>query len=267
MPRPPLLNFWLADIRKAALIACVAMVLGVLIPAWDGARTMLAIESMRQWSVPVIVLTWCFTAIMPVFYFALYRNKGLPDFPKSLRLLSLTAAIVLGAITVAGLPQWIESIGSYWADIKVFDWSAGAVTVLDAAQEPGTSKQAAALLGTFSDLAYIGLLIAFFRHERKESPENNSVSKLLSVATKIAVIAGGLVVAGCLVRLPVMPYVYVELRDHAMEVGLKPPRLGTIMVDAVRTLLIQACFYTAPYVVYRSRARRPEAPEHAMSTL
>ena len=66
------------------------------------------------------LLAVCFTAILPVFYFALYRNEGLPDFPKSLRVLSLIAAIVLGIIMVAGLPRWIESIGSYWGGHQRF---------------------------------------------------------------------------------------------------------------------------------------------------
>src|SRR5579862_1599883 len=109
---------------------------------------MFAIESIPHWIVvPLIVLIFCFTAIMPAFYFALYRNEGLPDFPKTLRLLSLAAAIVLAIITAAELPRWIESIGSYWADISVFDWSAGAATISMAVHEPATRTQVASLLG------------------------------------------------------------------------------------------------------------------------
>lgn len=266
MPWPKALTFWLTDIRNAALIASVAAILGVLIPVWDGARSMLAIESIPHWIVlPLIVLILCFTAIMPVFYFALYRNEGLPNFSTSLRILSLTGAIVLGAITAAGFPQWIESLESYWADISVFDWSAGAATVSMAAHEPGTRTQVTSLLGEFSNLAYIMLLIAFFKHASKETDRDITNSRMLVIMTKIAVIAGGLVVAGCVIRLPFMPLVYSQIRDLAIQVGRTPPRLATLMVDAVRTLLVQACLFTAPYVVYRSSLRGAVAVEPAIS--
>jgi hypothetical protein len=258
MPWPKVLTFWLTDIRKAALIACVAMVLGVLIPAWDGARTMLAIESIGSWSIPLILLTYCVTAIMPVFFFALYRNEGLLDFPKSLRVLSLAAAIVLGVITVAGLPQWIETLRSYWADIRTLDWTAGAEAVSIVAGEPGTYTQVATLLGGFSNLAYIMLLIALFKQAGKETDGDIPNSRMLAIMTKIAVIAWGLIVAGCVVRLLFLPFVNSQIRDLAIQVGRTPPRLGTMMVDAVRTLLSQACLFTAPHVVYRSRLRRTE---------
>ena len=266
MPWPKVLTSWLTDIRKAALIACIAAVLGRLIPEWSAAKSMYAIETMRQWSVPLIVLGFCVDAILPAFYFALYRNEGLPDFPKRLRVLSLVAAIVFGAITVAGLPQWIESVESYWADIKVFDWSAGAATVSMAAREPGTRTQVTSLLAEFSNLAYIGLLVAFFRQERTASSGEIPISKLLAVTAKIAVIAWGLVVAGSLVRIPIMPFNYFEFRDLAIQVGRTPPRLGSMMAEAVRMLLVQACLFTAPYVVYRSRVRPALAVEPAIST-
>jgi hypothetical protein len=266
MPWPKVLTSWFTDIRKAALIASVAVVLGGLIPELNAAKLMFAIDSMRRWSIPLIGLGYCFDAILPVFCFALFRNEGLPDFPKSLRLVSLAAAIVFAIITAAELPRWIESIGSYWADISVFDWSAGAATLSMAAREPGTSNQVAALLGTFSNLAYIGLLIAFFRHAGKQSRGDLAVSRLLAIMTKVAVIAWGLVVAGSLVRLPFMPYGYVELREAATQLGRTPPRLATMMVDAVRLLVVQACYFTALFVVYRSRLRRTQAAEPAIST-
>jgi hypothetical protein len=266
MPWPKALTFWLVDVRKAALVAGVATVLGSLIPGWNAALSMYAIESMRQWSIPLIVLGYCFDAILPVFYFALYRNEGLQDFPRSLRLLSLAAAIVLGIIMAAWLPQWIESFGAYWAEIRLLDWSAGAATVSMVAREPGTSRQLAALLSTFSNLAYIGLLVTFFRQERGESSEDIPVSKLLAVATKVAGIAWGLVVAGSLVRLPFMPFVYIQIRDLAISSGRRPPQLEAMMLDAIRTLLVSTCFFTAPYAVYRSRLRRTEAAEPPIPT-
>jgi len=83
IPRP-LLSIWLTDIRKAFFTAGVAAVLGVLIPTWSATQLTFAIESLRPWSIPLIVWMYCFTAIMPVFYCALYRNEELPELPKSL---------------------------------------------------------------------------------------------------------------------------------------------------------------------------------------
>ncbi len=256
-------TLWLTDIRKAALIASVTATLSVLMPAWYAVRTVLLIESNHSWTILLIPLIWCFTAILPVFYLALYRNEDLPEFPKSLRVLSLAAAIVLGVETVAGLPRWIGSLGSYWTAIRMLDWRPGAVTILDAVREPGTSVQLGALLNMLSTLAYIGLLIAFSREERTASSEDIPVSRLLAVTTKIAVIGWGLFVAGSLVRLMFMPYVYHEIRDLAIQIGRTPPGAGNLIMDAVRTLLVQACLFTAPYVVYRSLLRRPAPAEHA----
>jgi hypothetical protein len=264
MPWPKVLTPWLADVRKAALIAGVAAVLGVLMPAWSAARTMLAIETMRQWSVPLIVLIWCFTAIVPAFCFALYRNEGPLDFPRNLRVLSLTAAIVLGVVTLAALPQWIESLGSYWADISTLDWTAGAATVSIVVRKPGTFTQIATLLGEFSNLTYIALLIAIFRQAGGQP--RGEISRPLAVVSKVAVIAWGVWVAFNVVRLVFTPYTYFQLRDFALQVGRTPPRLEAMMVDVVRTILSQACLFTAPYVVYRSCVRRADATARAVST-
>lgn len=256
----------LLDIRRAALIAAVAGALVILTPAWTGARMILGIDSLRPWFIPLFLLEFCVSAFMPLFYFALYRNEGLPEFPKRLPMLSLLAAIIFSGFTVAELPRWFESFGPDWATIRTLDWKPGAATMLDAVREPATIRELTSFLGVLSNFACVGLLVAFFRQDPKESSRGISVSSFLFLMTKIAVIIGGLIVAGCLIRFLFMPYLYIQLRDLATQNGVTPPRLANLILDAVRTLLIQACLFTAPYVVYRSRARHTEARESVVST-
>jgi hypothetical protein len=239
MPWPKVLIAWLTEVRKAALVACVATVLGVLIPTWSAARSIFAIESVRPWSVPVIVFMCCVTAIMPTFYFALYRNEGTLHFSKRLRSLSLMAAIAYGLLEAVQMAKWSGT---------------------------STTSLIADSLAVLSDLATIWLLIVFFRHASDESLGDVPVSRQLNLLTKIAVITWGLVVAGCVVRLPVMPFVYIQLRDAAINIGRKPPQLEAMISEAVRTLLVQACLFVAPYVVYRSSLPGTVAVEPAIAT-
>jgi len=72
-------TFWFTDIRKAALIACIALILSLPVPMWNATQTMFALASThpqrRGWIIPTTVFIYLFTAIMPVIYFALYRNE------------------------------------------------------------------------------------------------------------------------------------------------------------------------------------------------
>lgn len=251
----------LLDIRRTALVTGVAAVLGSLMPVWTGMRMILGIDSLRSWFIPFLLLELCVSALMPLFYFALYHNEVLPEFPKRLRILSLLVAIIFSGITVAELPRWFGSFGSYWATIRMLDWRPGAATLLDVVREPGTYRQLASLMAVLWNFAYVGLLVAFFRQDPKESSRGIPISSFLSLMTKIAFIAGALVVAGCLIRLLFMPYIYVQLRDLAIQNGVTPPRLATLILDAVRTLLLQSCLFSAPYVVYRSCLRRARPVE------
>lgn len=74
------ITLWLTDIRKLALINCIAVVLCLLIPIWNGTQRLL--PSGQKWIIPVLVLLSLFSAIMPAFYFALYRNQGTLRFPR-----------------------------------------------------------------------------------------------------------------------------------------------------------------------------------------
>jgi hypothetical protein len=112
--------------------------------------------------VPIIVFGYLFTAIMPVFYFVLYRNEEALRFLKHLRMLSLITALVFGLFAAWNLSGWIGSVGSYWRAISMLDWRSGGASILAVARDPRTVNQVASLLDECSNLAYILLLIAFF---------------------------------------------------------------------------------------------------------
>jgi hypothetical protein len=212
----------------------------------------------KQWLVPLLVLACLVTAIMPVFYFALYRNEGSLRFPKNLRQASLVTALVSGLIVGSGLWHWFGSLGSYWRAMEALDWKSGATSVIAAARDPRTIGQVSTGLGVLSSLAYILLLLAFFLQANSELPTDADVpvSALLRRVTKLALVAWGLWVAFNLFRVCVTPYYYFQLRSVALQAGRRPPQLGIFMAKPIRTFLEQACLFMAPYIVYNSW-RRP----------
>jgi hypothetical protein len=231
------------DVRKAALIACIAAVLGLLIPVWNSTHQVLAIESARPqlwWAIPMIVLLDLFAAILPLFYFALYRNEGALQFPKDLRLLALAAGLALSTITAVGLPGWIASFRS--------------TSVMPSVREVWTIGDTSTLLGAFSNLAGILLLITFSRQGVNEL-HGPSLSRLLVTVTRVAVITWGFWVAFNVLRWFLTPYTYVQLRNYAQQIGRISPSFAYVVGDASRTLVTQACLLAAPYIVWRASSR------------
>ena len=155
-------------VRKAALIPCVASALALVIPAWNATQSLIATTSThalsKWWIIPTIPLMYLFTAIMPVFYFALYRNEGTLRIPKRLRLLGIAAAIVFGITVAAATPGWIRSLEPLWAVVKAVDWRTGATSLLTAGRNPWIINPVASLVNMFSNVVYILLLIALSRH-------------------------------------------------------------------------------------------------------
>ena len=248
---------WFTTVRKAALIACIAAVLDLLIPGSTAIRSMLATASTQSsstwWALPVSSFTVLFSAIQAVFLFALYRNEEPLRLTERMRLLSLAAAAILGVIVALELPRWIVSLGPYLTAMKRVDWTSGATSLGMAVRDPGTVRVAAALLSLFSNLAVFLLLIALFREAGHTPIADAPVSPLLGVMAKMAVIVWGLWLAFNLLRLVLTPYSHSQLRDYAIQTGQSPPALGDMMAEAIRTLLITACVFTVPYVIYKRR--------------
>jgi hypothetical protein len=253
------LTRWFTDLRSIALIACVTGVLSLPLPIWNALQTTIVTGSPSGFwkfaGIPVVVSLTLFTAIMPVFYIALYLNETVLHFPKRLRLLALVAATTFGAIVLTALAAWVRSIAAYFSAMKTFDWSTGATSVLAFARDPRTIGAVSTLLAELSNIACILMLIAIFRWA-DEPLYNVPISRMLRVMTKVAVISWGLVVAFLVLRVIAMPYVFFQLRAYAFQIGRTPPRLWVMMAEAIRTLLIQACLFATPYIVYRSQRER-----------
>jgi hypothetical protein len=204
---------WLTDIRKVALLACVTSVLSLVMAEWIGRP-----------AAPLPLLTLLLTALLPIFYLALYRDKRSFWISERLRLLARTAAFILGVLLALQLAERIKS-----PPISI-------PTLLDA----------------LDVIANILLLAAISRDVGERPQENTPVSTLLYVATKVTVIAWGVWVAFTFLRLLLVPYTYSQLRDYALQMGRPgPPLLGMVKL-ATKTLLLEACTLAAPYIIYRS---------------
>ena len=210
--------------------------------------------------IPLGVLAWLFTGILPLFFLALYRNEGTLRFPKSIRVCSLVTALVFGFLVVLDLWEWIGSLSSYWAAMNLVDWKSGATSVVAAARNPQTIGEASALLSEVENFAYILLLLVFWRQTDDESSDVEvPVSRLLSFVTKVALIAYGLWVAFNLTRIAVTPYFYFQLRNAALGTGRQPRPFELVMANTLRMFLEQACLFMAPYIVFNGWRRPNES--------
>src|SRR5713226_10145751 len=132
------------DIRKAALVAFIAAVLSLVIPLWNAMQQMRAITSSHPgwtlWVIPVAVLVTLFSALMPAFYFALYRTESPLRLPRHFRSLSLTAALVFSIFMAVEFYQVARS--GAW----------GRTSVLTGASDAWNMNRVSILLGAFADL-------------------------------------------------------------------------------------------------------------------
>jgi hypothetical protein len=222
----------LGEIRTAALIAGVTASLILTLGVRDTTRQMIAIDRRggTSWTIPFIALALPVAGILPVFLFTLYRNRGTIRIPRRPRMLALCAATVLGILLFSELTGLIGSIPT-----------------------------AAGLLRELSNSAYILLLIALFRDRTIEAP-GTPASRPLRLAAKVASIIYGGWAAHLFVALALSPIAYWQLRDYALQHGIRPPATWTMELNHLRTALSQACLFAAPYVVYSATRRNPEAP-------
>jgi hypothetical protein len=100
-------------------------------------------------------------------------------------------------------------------------------------------------------VSYVLFLIALSRQtegpERRDAP----TSTILPGVTRICVIIVGLIVAFLLIRVLLTPYIYSQIREMALQVGRNPPPFFYLVRDTVRDFLLGACYFAAPFLVYR----------------
>jgi hypothetical protein len=177
------------------------------------------------------------SGILPVFYLALYRNHAVLCIPRRMMLLSRAAAFVLALFVLAAL--WTEFLDpGFTARGGVSDGQARAIGHI------------VSLLNMSSNATLALLLVSFNLAADEESVPEAPVSRFLEQATRVAVVFSGLVLAGSAIRCLLTPYTYSGLKDVAIQNGRTLPPFSALLEEAVRTLVLQACAFTAPLIVF-----------------
>lgn len=238
------------SIRTAALVAFVGAVLGLLMPLWNATQMMTGVVSShpgwKWWVIPIAVLVGApLAASMPVFYFALYRNREPLRFSRRFRLLSLAAASIVGIVTVVVLSKSVGVLGL-----------GGNTSVLPEVRDGWNIGKTVALVGGISNLTYILLLLSIFQRCDLESSGIASTSDLFRFITKTAVMVAGTLLAISVLRLVFTPVGYFQVRDYVLRMGRRPPELSDMMAEPLRMLVAQGCLFVAPFIVYRRIVRR-----------
>jgi hypothetical protein len=222
----------LADIRKVALLACITSLVSLIAPLRSLIARLSQLSSEIWRTAPLTLLVFLNTALLPFFYFALYRDKGHFQVSARLRLLARTAAFILGILLAFELAGYIQS----------------------------QAHPLASLLGELPTIATILLLVALSRNSGHQSEEAPPVSALLYMVTKLTVWTWGGWAVFNLLRVLLLPYVYSQTRDYLLSIGRDRLILADMTKEVVSAFLSQACLWIAPYIVYRSRVRRPVTP-------
>jgi hypothetical protein len=89
------------DLRRVALVALVGSVLGAIMPIWNAVYRLVGfgVTGFNWWVLPSMAVMLLFIALMPVFYFALYRDRGTMRFPRYLRKVAVAAAVSCALVT------------------------------------------------------------------------------------------------------------------------------------------------------------------------
>lgn len=236
------------NIRKVALITFVTTVLGLVMPVWNAVQSMLrsasALPFAKWWLVAGLLLVVSpVAAIMPAFYFVLYRNEEPFRLSRRFRPLSLAAVLVLAVITVLGFWNSVWPVGV-----------GGNSSVLPEARDGWDIGQIAVVLSLASNVTYLLLLIAIFQHSDFESSAAAPKWALFSSITEISVLYGGIVLVVSVFRLVVAtPYTYFFFRRYSRR-----PEMGEMVAQSFVTLLETGCRFVAPYIVYKSMVKRRE---------
>ncbi len=236
------------NLRNTALAACISAVLAVSLAMGNAARTILATG--RWWTLPLFAFTVLVSTIMPVFFFALYRNEGDLRFSQSLRHLSLITALAFGAMVLVQFPAFFESTGRI-----------GHRSVLTSEPSHFSQIDVSWMAGWLSNCTYILLLLVFFRQKDDGTETPVPVSKVLRVTATTAAIALGLGVAFNVLRIVVSPYIYSQARTYTQQTGRVLPPFRALLQPMLKDLLTNFCLFIAPFVIWnaiRDARRTPQ---------
>lgn len=247
------------NIRKAALLALIGTVLGVIVPLWNALQSTFQTWStppLQPWRVPAVVILFLFSAIQPLFCYALCRSRGPLDISKELRGVSLIAAIAFGLIIGATLFQFAESVNSYSTAMRTQRIFEGGGHAANPFADASLSGLALDFLRDLSNLGYLALLIALWREEENPGDFGTPISSFLRIVTRIAVVTAGVGVALFLLRIPGAVYAHFSLREQALQNGVNLPAFVPQIAKFSQDAVSEACLFVAPLVVYKSLPRK-----------
>jgi hypothetical protein len=199
------------------------------------------------------------TATMPVFVFALYRNPGNLHFSRHLRWLALSAAIALTLLVALGLPPWIRSLAAYLSALQRLN--PGVVTFSTLARDPRTIFHVSTLLTEISNLGLVLLLMSIFRQVEDQPDNGVAISRFFRTVTKTTLTVWGLWLGFNLIRGILTPYIYLQVRNYAAQAHQLPPPPIDLVAGMTSAILLTACLFTPPYVVYKSLPPLPKENE------
>jgi hypothetical protein len=166
-----------------------------------------------------------------LFFFALYRDRGMLHVPRRMRFLGRGAALLLGTILAADLTK-----ASLWHMM----WNPFTVASM-------TNAVNLLLMGLS-----IALLIALSRNLVDKPSEEIPVGRLLRVASEVNAKMAGLVLIFVLLGLLVVPYSYSLALRSIYETGRTLPPVSDLLLAQIRTVLLQFCGFVMPLIVYRA---------------
>lgn len=250
---------WLTDVRRVALLNCVFQFLSMLAPAARLVAQANALAADHRdwllWIVLAMIATTLFSVLVLTFFWAVYRERATLVLPSHLRLIAIGAALVLLVIGFRAFGNWAFTVRDDWSFVTQQDWRTGARSFRDWLGNPATVREFANSTDIAAGVSYLFFLVALFRQTGYSGRPEVPVSRFLRVVTKMIVIVVAFIVAFLLIRVFLTPYTYSQLRQLALQAGRNPPPFLGLIRDAIRDLLLGACYLTAPFLVYMSTRR------------
>ena len=252
---------WLTDVRKLALLNCIFSFLSVLVPAERLLATTNAVTAdhpdWSMWMTLGLVAVTLVTVLFLTFFLALYLDRARIVLPAPLRLIALGAVMVLLVIGFRTFGGWALGMRRDWSFVTQQEWLTGARSLRSWLGNPVTIREFANSTNVAAAVSYAFFLIALFRQSDSSGRPEVPFSRLLAVVTKSSVVVAGIIIAFLLIRVLATPYLYSQTRAIAMQVGRTPPPFFDLLRDTIRDLLLGACYFTGPFLVYMMIRRAP----------
>ncbi len=100
-----------------ALVTCLAILAGLPIPMWTATRDLVGAPSFPMMGWAVVAIAWAFSTILPLFYFAWWKNGGPVRVSHRVRWL-IPVGVVCGIALLATefpistLATWLSALGT-----------------------------------------------------------------------------------------------------------------------------------------------------------